>query len=150
MPRRKEPIDLLIAKGKSHLTESEIEERREKELKVPFDDIEVPECLTDVKQRAEFLDLAEKMKVINIYKEFDADVLARFVMSKALYWRYSKQLEKLLKAREVDLTETGRCQTQQDKAFKQVHAAATALGFTPTSRCKIEIPVSSNADDLEL
>ena len=38
---------------------------------------------------------------------------------------------------------------EQDRAFKQAHACAGVLGLTVTSRCKLVVPRSVDADDEE-
>lgn len=37
MVRARQPVDLLLVKGKKNLTKKEIEERREQEIKAPDD-----------------------------------------------------------------------------------------------------------------
>ena len=80
--RPREPIDLIKAKGRKHLTEKEYEERKSSELQVPFTDVEPPECLTTKKQIAEFHDISEKLLALNIFTELDVDALARYILSK--------------------------------------------------------------------
>ena len=46
MARPREPINLIEAKGRKHLTKKEIEECRESEVKAPADSIEAPSYLT--------------------------------------------------------------------------------------------------------
>lgn len=91
MPKKREPIDLIIAKGKKHLTKAEIAKRKETELKVPTGDIEPPEFLNK-KQAAEFLEIAKKLIKLNIFTELDVDCLAQYVASKDLYVKYTKQV----------------------------------------------------------
>lgn len=44
--RPRQPIDLLVMNGKSHLGKDEIEERRAAEVTAPFTKIEPPDCLS--------------------------------------------------------------------------------------------------------
>ena len=46
MARPREPINLLEAKARKHLTKAEIEERKKSEVKAPSDKIKVPSYLT--------------------------------------------------------------------------------------------------------
>lgn len=94
--RPKEPVDLLIAKGKKHLTKNEIEERREQEVEVPFVDVEPPEYLKGKKRIAEFNRYAEMLLKIGIFTELDVDILAKYILAKELYLTYTKQLEKVM------------------------------------------------------
>ena len=45
MARPRQPIELVEAKGKKHLTKAEIELRRKTELKVDLKDVSIPEYL---------------------------------------------------------------------------------------------------------
>ena len=147
MPKNPEPIDLIVAKGKKHLTKKEIEERRESELKVPFTDVKPPNYLTK-KQKKKFKDLASKLLAIGIMTELDVDCLARYVLSHDLYLAYTATL--------VEVLETGgvvamkEVQNMQDKAFRQAHTAAKSLGLTIVDRCKVAVPPPPEEDDDEL
>lgn len=94
--RPREPIDLIKAKGKKHLSEREYEERKNSELQVPFTDVEPPEYLTTKKLKEEFNSIAEKLVALNIFTELDVDVLAQYCIAKELYINYSKQIKKVL------------------------------------------------------
>lgn len=154
MPSRRQPIDLVVAKGKAHLTKAQIEKRRAEEISIPesMRGIEPPEELTTKKQQAEFMEIASKLRDIGIWGEIDADCLARYILGKELYAKYTKMLSKLIsRGDEEDIALISRVQIWQDKAFRQCHQCAQALGMTITSRCKIVIPQSQvTDDDLEL
>ena len=94
--RPKEPIALIKAKGKKHLTKSEIEEREAQEVKVPFCDVRPPDYLKGKKRIEEFNDYASKLLKIGIFTELDVDVLAKYIIAKELYISYTKQLEKVI------------------------------------------------------
>lgn len=96
MPTRKQPVDLIKAKGKKHLTKKEYEQRKAEEIEVPFTDVEPPRYLTSQKQKNEFTKYAEMLKKVGIFTELDVDCLAMYVMSRALYEKYTKQIEKVL------------------------------------------------------
>ena len=178
--KKREPIDLIIAKGRKHLTKQEIEERRAKELKVPFTEVEPPSYLT-AKQKKEFCAIAEQLMLLNIMTELDVDVLAQYCIAESLYLEYSEQLKKILSKKNaldkwsmiekiaancevqedlIDLLETivrrqrGDDATVimnlQDKAFKQCMSCARELGLTITSRCKIVVPTPPDDEEDEL
>lgn len=96
MAARKQPIDLVKAKGKKHLSKKEYEDRKAEEIDVPFTDVCPPKYLTGQKQRNEFNKYADRLKKIGIFTELDVDCLAMYVMSRALYEKYTKQIEKVL------------------------------------------------------
>lgn len=147
MGRFKEPVNVLLAKGKTHLTKKEVEFRMKSELKVPFKDIQAPDYL-DEKQKREFMEYAGKLEALDIFTELDVDTLARYILAKDLYLSYTKAIVELIKKNDLVLLKD--IQNMQDKAFKQAHTCATSLCLTITSRCKIVIPVPPESDDDEL
>lgn len=178
--RPREPIDLIKAKGKKHLSQKEYDERKESELQVPFVDVEPPDYLT-AKQKKEFNTYAEKLIALNIFTELDVDVLAQYVIAKTLYLDYSEQIKKINAkgnivrewaaideiaydcegAEEIKKllekilrrqrgNEITSLMNLQDKAFKQCLACAKELGLTITSRLKLVIPQPPDGDDDEL
>lgn len=137
MPKLPEPVALLEAKGKKHLSQAEIEERRERELKVPYTDVVPPDYLTDA-QKEKFMHYAEMLLALGIMTELDVDCLARYIVSFDLYLVYTESVKALLTAQNFE--ELKSVQTMQDKMFKQAQASARDLGLTITSRCKIVAP----------
>lgn len=154
MAGQRQPIELLEAKGKKHLTKAEKEERRLRELKPRTDEITPPTYLT-AKQKKEFTKIAAQLQKLNIMGETDVDALARYVTAQELYEQAVKELRKLAKDRpkkEDDpksyyanmdayyvLLESA--EKRQDRYFKQAQAAAGALGLTISSRCRLVAPV---------
>lgn len=147
MPNLREPINLILAKGKKHLTKAEIEQRREEEVKVPFTDVAPPEFFSDTQKR-EFMEIADKLLAIGIFTELDEDCLTRYILAKNLYLKYTSTLTTLLNKK--NYSEIAKMQTLQDKAFKQCQSCARDLGMTITSRCKLVIPSGDGEDDEEL
>jgi P27 family predicted phage terminase small subunit len=141
VPKQREPIELVVAKGRKHFTKRDIEERRAQEISVPFKDIEAPAYLTGT-LAAEFYDIAYKLLVIGVMTELDEDALARYLISKQHYLKYSNLLTIALQRGEVE--ETAKLITAQDKLFKQVRVSAADLGLTITSRCKLVVPDNVN------
>lgn len=141
--RNKEPVDVLIAKGRKHLTKAEIEQRREQEalVSVPFTDIPIPVCLDDQPDvRAEFVKYAEMLSKIGpegnkIFTELDVDTLLRYVLAQSLYLKFTGLLVNATKLEEVKAYTSA-----QSKAFAQAHQSASVLGLNITSRCKLIIP----------
>ena len=144
---RREPIDLIIAKGRKHLTKREIEERRAQEIDVPFKNVSAPEYLSE-SQKKEFDEYASKLVKIGIFTELDEDCLARYILSKNLYLQYTSLLTSLIRKR--DTKEMSKIQSLQDRAFRQCSSCARDLGLTISSRCKLTIPNSENEEDFEL
>ena len=155
MARPREPIDLIKAKGKKHLSEKEYEERKSQEIKVPFTDISPPTYL-NTKQKKEFIEIAVKLQTIdpNLFTELDVDTLCRYLQAKDLYLKYTKQLNKMLDSPKpvseegnFYLDDINKLQRMQDVVFKQCQSSARDLGLNISSRCKIILPPSENGDD---
>lgn len=148
MGRNRQPVALLVAKGRSHMGRKEIEQRMESEVQVPFIDVKPPEYLKGDKQREEFMEIAGKLLAIGIFTELDEDVLARYILSKALYLQYTAKLSSLIRSGDTD--EAAKVQRLQDTAFKQCRQCGSDLGLSVTSRCKLQIPKVENDEDFEL
>lgn len=148
--RPKEPINLIIAKGKKHLTKEEIAQRQDSEIKVNYTDVEAPEYLSFEEQQ-EFYKTAKILLDIGIMTELDEDCLARYLIAKTNYVQYTKELrklnEKLLKLKRADvkrktMSDIDTYLIYQDRALKQCRACATDLGLSISSRCKLVMPPS--------
>lgn len=135
MARPRQPTDLLLIKGKKHLTKREIEDRKSKEVKAESDKVKPPAYLPKELKR-EFKKIADELLRINIMTNLDVDALARFLIAKKLYLEVSQMLldDPTLVVKDKDLVST------QDKLFKQCRSAASDLGLTISSRCKLVIP----------
>ncbi len=147
MARPREPVDLIKAKGRKHLTKDEYEERKESELDVPFVDVQPPSYLKK-KQKEKFMDIADKLLALGIMTELDVDCLAMYILSHDLYLSYTKTIAQLIK--KSDIAGLKDVQNMQDKAFRQAQTAARDLGLTITSRCRIVIPAPPGTEDDEL
>ena len=139
MARPRQPIELVKAKGKKHLTKSEIKKREKSELKVDLKDVTVPDYLPS-NLKKEFEDVARKLLKIGIMTELDEDCLARYLLSKQSYLLYTSMLNKAIKKN--NLVEMEKLTTMQDKAFKQCRACANDLGLTIGARCRLVMPVT--------
>lgn len=148
MARPREPVDLIKAKGKKHLTKHEYEERKAAEIEVPFTDVTPPEYLKGEKQIAKFNYYAEMLLKLNIFTQLDVDCLARYIMGEQLYLQYTNLLIGLIKSK--DFEQMGKIQGLQDRAFRQCQQCARDLGLTISSRCKLVLPSGDDDDDDEL
>ena len=139
MAGQKQPIDLVIAKGKKHLTKAEIKTRKDQEIDVPFVDIEAPSYLPK-KLIDEFDEIAAKLKSLNIMTELDEDCLARYLLSKSNYLKITKKLNSIISKKDTKVSEIDALISIQDKLFKQCRSAAGDLGLSISSRCKLIVP----------
>lgn len=147
---QKQPIDLIIAKGKKHLTKAEIEQRRREELKITADNIIPPEYL-DANQKKEFIHIANILLDAKIMTELDENNLAQFLIANSNYILYTKKVnvlnKKLEKLKDNDFEQQQIIMSllepllkQQDKALAQSRACANDMGLTISSRCKLVTP----------
>ena len=137
---RKQPIDLILAKGnKAHLTKAEIERRRKEEIKAKDDNIQAPSYLPDELKR-EFYDIADKLKELKIISNLDCNALARYISSQ---YQYIKVTDLILKT-DIENEKYNTFLLMQEKLFKMARQAATDLGLTISSRCKLVLPKVEN------
>ena len=92
--RRKQPIDLIAANGRKHLTKSEYADRKNSEVTAKSDNIKAPLFLSK-KEREKFDELANELKEINILSNLDCDILARYIQMQSEYEKVTKQLNKI-------------------------------------------------------
>lgn len=156
MAGSRQPIELVIANGKKHLTKTEIEERRSREVQPCTDEIVAPSYLLK-KQKTQFNRLANQLQRIKIMGETDVDALARYVTAQSQYENATKELRQLQRERpDKDdenyfdkfckwMSAQDTLAKLQNRYFTQAHTAATSLGLTISSRCKLEVPVVEEA-----
>lgn len=148
----RQPIELVIAKGKKNLTKAEISERRATEVQPCMDGIEPPAYLTAA-QKKRFVKLATQLQKIKIMGETDCETLSRYITAQTQYEKATKALRGMKPPKptgddEADMIlmadyykNEEMVAKLQDRYFKQAHTSATALGLTISSRCKLEVPV---------
>lgn len=150
MGRRKQPVALVVANGKKHLTKAEKERRRAEEVNIPptLQYCPAPDYLF------EWPRLVERFNAIAVmlhelmpqnFGEPDAEVLARYVVAEASFELYTSKLMSALMA--DDLEAHKALHMEQNRAFTQAQAAASVLGLTVTSRCKLVVPGGGDGDD---
>lgn len=137
MAGRRQPIELVIAKGNKNLTKAEIEERRDREIKPITDNIIAPTYLTK-KQKDEFNKIADQLKKLKIMGETDVDALARYIVANELYINAVKQLRRSNVKNNPELFD--KWAKIQERYFKQCRSSANDLGLSISSRCRLVVP----------
>lgn len=150
--KQREPIALIMAKGKKHLTKEEIEKRQNTEVNTDgYKNVKAPSYLSK-KQKQEFAEIATKLLGIGIMCELDEDCLARYLIAQDNYLKFTKLLNAAIKKKSSkqykDNAEMQRILSadieanliHQDRAFKQCNSCADKLGLTITSRCRLVVP----------
>ena len=135
MARPRQPISLIEAKGKKHLTKAEIKQRKESEIKADSDNVVAPSYLPD-ELKEEFYRIAAELIKLDIMSNLDCEALARFISSEYQYQKVTAQILKMktIGPKYFDLLSV------QEKLFKMCRAAASDLGLTISSRCKLVVP----------
>lgn len=145
---QKQPINLIIAKGKKHLTKAEIEERQKTEITTDHTNVKPPDYLNEEEVK-EFYRISQILLDIGIITELDEDCLAHYLVSNSSYIKYTKKIraleDELLEAKRTDRkaklkSEIDTYLTYQDKALKQCRACANDLGLSISSRAKLVMP----------
>lgn len=141
MAGQRQPIELVLAKGKKHFTQAEINERMEREIKPITDDITPPAYLTK-KQKDEFLKISSQLEKLKIMGETDVDALARYVVANDFYINAVKQMRKPeVKNNPVLFDSWSKI---QERYFKQCRSSANDLGLSISSRCKLVVPETND------
>ena len=163
MAGQKQPIELVKAKGRKHLTKAEIEERENSEVVAPDDHVEPPAFLT-AKQKKVFQKLAEELAEIKLVANVDCEALARLVIAQEQFVDVTKIIKKTPLMVEIPVYEmrenpdTGEKESVQvgtrlvvnrereklmiiqDRCMKQCRQGASDFGMTVSSRCRLVVP----------
>ncbi len=139
--RRKEPIDLLLIKGKKHFTKKEIEERRNSEIKAPTDNIKYPKYLPK-DLRKDFTYHAKILFDLGIFSNLDIDTLARYLMQRKEYLKTVAIMNDMQPYSDNGVQNEAyeSLRIVQNTFFTQCRQSAADLGFTVSSRLKIVVP----------
>ena len=121
----------------------------EKERKRSKKRIQPPDYMTDEQQIEKFNHYANMLLETGLFTKLDVDCLAQYIMSEQLYLRYTELLNCMI-IEEEPLDQIHKLQMLQDKAFRQCHTCAKALGLTAADRAKLIAPSPPEGDDDEL
>lgn len=163
MAGTRQPTDLVVMKGKKHLTKAEIEARKNSEVTAPNDKVRPPSYLTP-EQKKKFRKLAKELLQIKLIANVDCDALARLLIAQDQYIectnkikeipltefvpvfknQYNEETEKMERVqageREIVNGERERLLIIQDRCFKQCRQGASDFGLTVSSRCRLVVP----------
>ncbi|MBR1482255.1 MAG: phage terminase small subunit P27 family [Ruminococcus sp.] len=137
MPNQRQPIQLIQAKGRKHLTKDEIEHRHNTEIQPQTEGIKPPSYLSK-EQKKRFRTVAKDLQALEIMGKTDCDALARYVVVESIFEEASKELQKPEVIADPQLYFSAVMALE--KAFKMCRAAANDLGLSISSRCKLVVP----------
>lgn len=145
--RRGQPVDLVVLKGKSHITKAEIEARKEAEsaLQPKKNNVACPEWLDDI-GKAEWERVAKELKALNLLTNVDVTALAIYCDSVS---RYREATEKI-REEGYTVTRTTRSGDEIEVTSPYVSAATkyaqiisrylAEFGLSPGARVKLTLP----------
>lgn len=159
MAGQRQPIQLVKAKGKKHLTKAEIEERERTEVKAPSDKVTAPSYLTPAQKKA-FRKIAKELREIGLISNLDVEALARLIIAQEKYREITKQIAEMplmitvkydtgkkdkagnpiITDKEVVNGNVERLAIMQDRYFRQCRQGAADFGLTVSSRCRLVVP----------
>lgn len=164
MAGQRQPIQLIEAKGKKHLTKAEIEERKKTEIKAPSDKVEAPPYLT-ANQKRKFTKTAKELMEIDLITNLDVDALARLIISMDKYREVTEEINKqpmmltvpydtgkkdsdgnpIMGEKQAVNGNIERLMIIQDRYFRQCRQGAADFGLTVSSRCRLVVPKAPEA-----
>jgi P27 family predicted phage terminase small subunit len=168
MAGQRQPTDLVVMKGKKHLTKAEIEARKNSEVIAPCDKVKPPTYLTS-EQKKKFRKLAKELLEIKLIANLDCDALARLLISQEQYIEITEQIRETplmvnvlvyetqenpdtgekervqVGTRQVVNGERERLMIIQDRCLKQCRQGASDFGMTVSSRCRLIVPKAKEA-----
>jgi len=135
MAKPKQPVDLVALKGRKHLTKNEVKTRKAQEVNAPSDKINPPDYLPEDLAK-KFNKIAKQLIDLDIMSNLDCDALARYIV---LEKQFQKVAKKALIMSPINPMYEDMI-SKQDKLVKQARAAASDLGLTISSRCRLVVP----------
>lgn len=163
MAGQRQTTDLVVMKGKKHLTKAEIAARKDAEVVAPNDNVKPPTYLT-AGQKKKFRKLAKELLAIKLIANIDCDALGRLIIAQEQFLEVTEQIrntplivdvpiyeeqkdpltgEKRLVqvgTRQVVNAERERLMIIQDRCMKQCRQGASDFGMTVSSRCRLVVP----------
>ena len=146
MARARQPTDVLMANGRKHLSQSEENERRAREVKLPTAKKATPpkwlgrgfDEETAKALKAEFRKLGKQLIDAGLYADLDADTLAHYLVARHQWELAAVEAEKYLQEKFSGASDAwGKIQARY---FADARKCANELGLTMTARCRLVIP----------
>lgn len=96
MGRNGQPIDILTANGKKHLTKAEIDHRKKSEIRLGNDKLKCPPFVkTDIEAYAKWKEITKIYKEIDFVSSGDTGLLARYCMTFSEYLKLLTQKSRI-------------------------------------------------------
>lgn len=165
MAGKRQPVALLQAKGKKHLTKAEIALREAQELHPDADNVVPPKWLKAAQKRR-FEEIAAQLIDLGIMTNLDCEALARLVQIEAEYITITKQIDSMpfmvdveaivrgpdskpkigddglpvIEKRKVVNEQRDELDKMRERLWKRCRQGATDFGLTISGRCRLVAP----------
>lgn len=146
MSKKRLPVSVLKARGKTNLTKAEIKKReqQEKRIRGNTDNIEPPSRFSK-EDKAEFNRISSQLVELGIFSNLDVDLLVMFIDSKREHEKVTNAINNM---KPVETTEEFKQANEmylklvriKKSLFDECRSVANDLGLTITSRLKLVIP----------
>lgn len=143
MAGARQPLAVVEAKGRKHLTKAEKagREAAEPALSAPKDGegskIRAPDWLPEY-LRKDFNDLRAQLVEAGLFSKLDRDTLGRYLVARHHFAATMRKVTDALDAEDAE--EAKVWGTEQERYFKQCRACAMDMGLSISSRCRLVIP----------
>lgn len=139
----RQPIELVAANGRKHLTRAEEDQRRDQEVHVPVPERAEPPKWLPKKLHAEFRQIGEILRLAGLYAELDRDALGQYFLARERWQRADRLASKAIRDQDEKLAKgwTG----VQNTYFRQCRQCAEVLGLSISSRCRLVAPPTLGA-----
>lgn len=137
----RQPLEVVQAKGRKHLTKAEIAKRQAGEIKGDGDikQLRAPEWLPE-SQRDEFNRVSRALIKLmpSMVSRIDGDTIATYCVAREGWMKATEWAQAALEHGDVDGAQDWGL--VQDRYFKQARACANDLGLTISARCRMVVP----------
>ena len=137
MSGQRQPISLIQAKGKKHLTKAEIAERQRTEVKAPADKVTAPSYLTPTQKKAfreKYKEITQQIAQLPLMVDMPIETKEKDEDGRPIY-----QTIKVVNS------QVERLAIMQDRYFRQCRQGAADFGLTVSSRCRLIVPKAPEA-----
>lgn len=142
MAGKRQPTDVVAARGKKHLSEAEEAERRAREVQAvkPVKSLRAPAWLPE-EFHGEFGQISKQLIQLmpTMIVRTDAETIAAWCVVHAQWVKVTEQVSCRL-GNSDDVETVGEWIKLQKGLFTQARALAQDLGLTITSRCQLVVP----------
>jgi hypothetical protein len=144
MGRPKQPISLVVANGRKHLSKSEIAERMAQEVPAPAGEMTVPAGLTGKRETELYSNCVRWLKESGLESPAYSYACMRWAQSQCLCERRYKDLKRAdsgkLEGMSMELI--SQIETLYDRACRMALMLESKLGMTPADKAKIMRPAA--------